>query len=118
MAIPMITLNTTPAAAAPPTTAAMLVEPEVVELDIDCALVDPAAVVPGVTDDVAVGAVVATEAGTVNVEPPATAIVWTPAGRKSEAGHPCPLQGLLSQQPWKLSLLSAQVYHKPPYGQE
>ena len=42
---------------------------------------------------------VATDEGTVNVEPPANTIVCTPAGFRSAAGHPTPLQGLLSQQP-------------------
>ena len=42
--------------------------------------------------------VVATVAGTVKVDPPAKTTVWTPAGLRSEAGHPW-LQGLLSQQP-------------------
>lgn len=39
-----------------------------------------------------------------------------PAARRSEAGHPTPLHGLLVQQPKKVGLWAVQVYHNPPKG--
>ncbi len=57
--------------------------------------------------------VVATVAGTVKVDPPATTTVWTPAGLRSASGHPA-LQGSLSQQPWKVGNEFAQMYQRPP----
>ena len=62
---------------------------------------------------------VATDEGTVKVEPPATTIVWRPAFVRFSAGQPTPLHGLLKQHPWNVyGELRAHVHHRPPYGHE
>ena len=120
MANPIKAVKATAPPAAPPAIAAIFVEvPADADGNADDRDEEVFAVVEAATvlELVLLGAAVATVEGTVKVEPPATATVCSAAAWRSAAGQPSPLQGLLSQQPWKATVLSAQVYHRPPYGQ-
>jgi hypothetical protein len=94
-------VRTTATAAAPPAIAATSMDLDTgeEEADVEPCSVGFEVIVVSVVEMVVVGPCVATEEGTVNVDVPATTTVCAAAARKSDAGHPCPLHGLLSQQP-------------------